>query len=349
MRIFRKLLFPTLLLLIVSLPIHAWQEKSSLEQILREEGIKPYKEPIHLQSKEWLIKEFGPGREYPINLSLATKNIVWQMREKILKGEEDPINGIIRTFWYTHIKSVFARADSLSEQTDQSDVLSKVLVHLVRERNIMRYKDMGFLDRNHGTQRIDNNWHVMLIGEKHGKCAVLDQIAKEIRCTVFTLGGQPSLLSMEFICDRYKEKNIDIRKSMYLIFVVDYDPSGWIIRDSVVRDLKFYGIKNIKPIDIVLPEILTPQELELAKIPLKESQQVQNEKWLAISGGINGELYGFESDSIPFERLRQKILEIATPYVGDPENIRRANTVKELASALRRVVEILTGLRTINQ
>ena len=344
MRTLRKLLLLTFLLSLTSFPVHARQDKASLPQILREEGIRPYKELIHLQSKEWLIKEFGPGSEYPINLSLVTRNIVWQMRERIRKGEEEPINGIIRTFWYTHIKPVFARTDSLGEGTDQSDVLSKVLVRLVRERNIMRYKDMGFLDRNHGTQQIDNNWHVMLIGEKHGKYAVLEQIANEIRCTVFTLGGQPSLLSMEFICDRYRERNIDIRKSMYLIFVADYDPSGWIIRDTVVRDLKFYGMKNIKPIDIILPEILTPEELELAKFPLPESQQVQNEKWLAISGGINGELYGFESDSVPFERLREKVTQAATPYVGNPEIIRRANTVKELAGALRRLVEIVTGL-----
>ena len=97
MRTLRKLLLLTFLLSLTSFPVHARQDKASLHQILREEGIKPYKELIHLQSKEWLIKEFGPGSEYPINLSLVTRNIVWQMRERIRKGEEEPINGIIRT------------------------------------------------------------------------------------------------------------------------------------------------------------------------------------------------------------------------------------------------------------
>jgi len=341
-----KINFSLFFVLFIVFPLHAKQPKSSLEEILRIEQIRSYKRPIHLQSKEWLNKEFGPGDPYPLNLTLVTKNIVWQARENIRKGKDDPIQGIIRTFWYTHIKPVFARSGSLNEDIDQSDVLNRVLVDLVRTRDIMRYKDLGFLNNNHGTVKIGRNWHVLIIGEKHGKFAVLDKIAKELNCTVLTLGGQPSLLSMEYLVDDYKTKGIDIRKSMYLIFVVDYDPSGWIIRDAVVKDLKFYGIKNIKQIDIVLPGILTAKELKLAKYPLKGEQKTINEKWLKRSGGINGTLYGFESDSVPFTRLRKNIIKAATPFVGDPEIIRRANAVKDLRKSLHRLVQIKIGIIT---
>jgi len=88
--------------------------EQSLEEKLRQEKIKSYDVPIHNQSREWLIREFGPGKKYPINLSLATRNIIWQSREQIKKGEVSPIRGIIRTFWYTHIKPVFARTGSLT-------------------------------------------------------------------------------------------------------------------------------------------------------------------------------------------------------------------------------------------
>lgn len=128
--------------------------------------------------------------------------------------------------------------------------------------------------------------------------------------------------------------------------MVDYDPAGWIIRDAVITDLKFYGIKNIKVIDVVLPGILTNKELELAKFPLPESQKTLNEQWLKESGGLNGKLYGFESDSVPYVRLKKKIIETATPYVGDPEIIRRGNAVKDLHSALHKVVQIKVGLTT---
>lgn len=340
-------LFKTLLgaiLLIFSLSIFAHAE--SLEGILRAEGIRSYEVPIHQQSKGWLIKEFGPGKVYPINLTLATKNIVWQTRERIRKGEIEPIQGIIRTFWYTHIKPVFARTDSLVDDKTQYRVLHQVLVDLIRERDIMRYKDMGFLNNNAGTVKIDKNWHVMLIGEKHGKYAVLEKIAHQLNCTVMTLGGQPSLLSMEYLVDDYKEKDIDIRKSMYLIFVVDYDPAGWIIRDSVIRDLKFYGMKNIKAIDIIAPDILRPKELKLAKFPLPKGREVINKNWMEKTGGINGQPYGFESDSVPFKRLRKKIIEAATPYVGDPEIIRRANAVNEISGSVTELIQIKLDLST---
>lgn len=318
----------------------------SKEEILRLEKIRSYDVPIHKQSKEWLIKEFGPGKAHPINLTLATKNIVWQTREQIRTGEIEPIQGIIRTFWYTHIKPVFARTGSLVNDKIQYRVLHRVLVDLVRERDIMRYKDMGFLNKNAGTVKIDKNWHVMLIGEKHGKYAVLEKIAQDLNCTVITLGGQPSLLSMEYLVDNYKAKGITIRKSMYLIFVVDYDPSGWIIRDSVILNLKFYGMKNIKSIDIIHPDLLDADELELAKFSLPSGKEVINKNWMKKTGGINGEPYGFESDSVPYDRLRKAIIKAATPYVGNPEVIRRANALEEIRESIKRLIEVKLNLST---
>ena len=349
MHILKRTKSPRILALLIAglllLPA-AFAGADTLEEILRAEKIRHYNVPIHEQSREWLVKEFGPGKAYPINLTLATKNIVWQTREKIRTGEIPHIQGIIRTFWYTHIKPVFARTGSLKDDKEQYRVLHEVLVDLVRERGIMRYKDMGFLNNNAGTVSIGRNWHVLLVGEKHGKYAVLDTIAKDINSTVLTLGGQPSLLSMEYLVDSYKDKGIDIRKSFYVIFIVDYDPSGWIIRDSVLRDLKFYGMKHIQPIDIILPEILTDKELDLAKFPLPEGKKKINQNWLEKTGGIRGAAYGFESDAIPFERLRENIIEAATPYVGDPEIIRRANTVYEVGRALNRVIQIKLDLVT---
>ena len=337
------------ILLIGLFPLHVLQAKEdlSLAQILKAEEIKTYDVPIHKQDAEWLIEEFGPGVKYPINLTKATKNIVWQTRQKIRKKEVDPVRGIIRTFWYTHIKPVFARTGSLDETKEQSDTLHIVLTDLVRNRQIMRYRDMGFTDHNAGMRLIGENWHVMVIGEKHGKFGPLSQIAQEVNATVLTLGGKPSLLSTEYFVDAYKVKGIDIRKSMYLIFVVDYDPSGWVVRDSIMRGFQFYGIKNIQAIDIITPEILTQAELELAIFPLPASEAEENEEWVARVGGIEdeeGNYYGFESDAVPFDRLRQTIIEEATPYIGDPEIIRRANAVKDLAKELNQLIQIQLGL-----
>ena len=133
---------------------------------------------------------------------------------------------------------------------------------------------------------------------------------------------------------------------MYLIFVVDYDPAGWIIRNSVIRDIDFYGIKNIKAIDIITPDILTPEQLKLARIPLSKGREAINTQWMERTGGIHDEPYGFESDSVPFERLRKEIIEAATAYVGNPEIIRRSNTIEELRKMLNWLIQIKIGLTT---
>jgi len=306
-----------LLLTLYTIPNANAQEKLTRKQrILMAEGIKTYDEPIHEQNKYWLKEQFGPGKVYPINLTKATKNIVWQVRENIRKKKQEPIEGIIRTFWYTHLKPVFARTDSLNPETQrQADVLNKVLVKLVRERNLMRYKDMGFTDQNEGNRELGKNLNVMIIGEKHGKYPSLRRIARELNCTVLTLGGQPSLLSMEYLVDEYKQRGFNLQRNIYALFIVDYDPAGWIIRESVLKDLRFYGMSNIKPIDIVRPSLYTRKELELVKYPLPTSKKVINEKWIKRTGGIRGQPYGFESDSIPFKKLKQLIVDAAKPHI----------------------------------
>lgn len=87
---------------------------------LRRLGIRHFDQKIHDQSKEWLIKYFSYGAdEYPVNVSRLMRNIVWQMREKILTKKKPPLKELIRTFWYMHIKPTLSRAGALSEKTDQ--------------------------------------------------------------------------------------------------------------------------------------------------------------------------------------------------------------------------------------
>lgn len=72
-----------------------------LKERLRKAGIRHYDVLIHDQPKEWLIKNFSKGaNEYPVNVKKLMKNIVWQIRERIIKGEKPPLNELIRTFWY---------------------------------------------------------------------------------------------------------------------------------------------------------------------------------------------------------------------------------------------------------
>ncbi len=309
---------------------------TKLERRLREEGIRTFDVPIHLQSQDWLIRHFGPGRKYPVNVSLLIKNVAWQVRSGIRRGSIPPLQGLIRNFWYSHIKPALNRANSLASQIDQYDQLTQMLTRMVLYRDLMRYKDMGFLDDNAGNKMIGPEGHVILFSEKHGHFPLIQNMGAELEVTLVSLGGQPSTLSAEYFVDDIKAHGFDVRKSFYIFCLVDYDPSGWIIRDAFLRDLYFFGIRHVKVFDLVTPDILTQEEIDLNKYRFPDSPEMRkkNRKWMARTNGVNGQFFGLEADSVPPERLYNHFNTLAAPLVGPSEPRRRANAMEDLAESL---------------
>ena len=339
----------------VSIAIQAWRpeleararQKAIPRDIrLRREGIYPFKEIIHLQPKEWLIKHFGPGREYPVNVNKLMKNIIYQQRTRIVEKEQPPIEGLLRSFWYVYIKPALARAASLSSDVDQYPQMIKMFVRVIQFCDLMRYKDMGFLDDNKNDRRIGINNHVILFAEKAGHFPLLERIAQDTEVTILSLGGQPSLLSAEYFVDEMKAQGIDIRKSFYTFSLVDYDTSGWIIKDAFLNDLGFFGLKHIQNKDLILPEIFTQEEIELNKFPLRSSPEMEakNKKWLKETGGINGELYGLEADAAPAERIEKLFTTQIKDLIESTEDIRKGRALLALSKAIEEY--ILARLQT---
>jgi hypothetical protein len=312
----------------------------SQQDKLRELGIREFKEPIHLQPKEWLLEHFGPGMKYPVNVNLLIRNIVWQARTWIKEKKIAPINGLVRNFWYSHIKVALFRSDSFNSNVDQYEQLTKQLSIMVRYNDLMRYKDMGFIDDNQNSQKLGINNYVILFAEKVGHFPLLERIASDTNVTIVSLGGQPSVLSAEYFVDRMKEGGIDVRKSFYLFSLVDYDTSGWIIKDAFVEDLAFYGLKYVAVEDLILPNIFSSEEIELYKYRLPESLQMKkkNRKWMARTGGINKQFYGIQADSAPPERLEGLFKEKVKELVGSTEPIRRAKAELELADSIDKFI-----------
>jgi hypothetical protein len=119
----------------------------NLKERLAKACIKSYSVLIHDQSREWLIKEFSAGSdEYQVNVSLLMRNLVWQIRERIQKGEKPPLRELIRTYWHMYVKPTLSRSDSLAEGTDQYKQLSEQLVYMARDLKVLKYSEIGFRD-----------------------------------------------------------------------------------------------------------------------------------------------------------------------------------------------------------
>ena len=322
---------------------------------LRKAGIRHYDELIHDQPKEWLIENFNQGAtDYPINVARLIRNIVWQTRERIIKGEKPPLKELLRTFWYMYIKPTLSRAGALAQETDQYAQLIDNIVFMVKEIEVMEYKNIGFRDDNQAHRRAGANANIILFSEKLGHQEFLSDIADKYNVSILALGGQPSVLNVEYFVDTLKEAKINLQRSFYLFSIVDYDPSGWIIRDAFMDNLKFYGIPNTRVIDLIHPDMLTPEEIKLARYRIKEPEEmrVKNKNWLKEVHKRDYKnqqyleetkkdkkiLYGLEAESISGKRLTEELEKEMVPLIGKSEDLLKIFELKKLDKAIKDLI-----------
>jgi hypothetical protein len=255
------------------------------------------KKPIHEQPNQWLIKHFNKrADEFPVNLRMMVRNIIWQQRNKILSGEKPPLNRNIRSFYYQYIKVPCSRLEIPSKSAYEA--LIDTLAYLVQDKKLMKYKDIGFADEGKESRHIGRNHHIILIAEKEGWSSFLKKMHKKYNITTIYLGGQPSQLEAEYFVDDMRSHNINLRQKFYLFPLVDYDPSGWIIKNAFLDDLKLNHINRFEVIDVIHPDNLDVDEIQLkAIIPPINNMETQNRNWMGATGGINGQLYSLEVEA----------------------------------------------------
>jgi hypothetical protein len=356
----------------------------SLGERLRKAGIRHYDDLIHDQPKEWLIKNFkaeGASPKYPINTARLMRNLVWQMKERVAAGEKE-FHELIRTYWYMYVKPTLARADSLSGETDQYKKLTENITDMVKVFLLMNYKDIGFRDENEANKKVGVYANVIPFSEKLGHFGYLTEVQKQYNVSVIALGGQPSVMNTEYFVDELKKARagqgladptallhggaghpvllslpagrINLKRSFYLFSIVDYDPSGWIIRDAFVNNLRHYKIKNTKVYDLINPDMLTPDEIMLARYPIRAGadMEAKNKKWLAdvsrqhyknqkyLVEEQNGKvkLYGLEAESIATARLTEKLKEVMVPVIGGNEEALKIYEMKNLNQAIKDLI-----------
>ncbi len=323
---------------------------------LRKLRIWHFDELIHDQPKEWLIKNFSQGAtDYPVNVALLFRNIIWQTRERIIKKEKPPFKELIRTFWYMYIKPTLSRVGALAHETDQYAQLVDSFVFMVKDWQLMEYKDIGFRDDKKANRKIGPIANIILFSEKTGHQDFLEEIYEQYQVSILALGGQPSVLNVEYFVDELKKQKVDIRRSFYLFSIVDYDPSGWIIRDAFIDDLHHYGLKNTQVIDLVHPDALEPEEVKLSRyrIPKTEGMVTKNQAWLKEvhkrdyknqkyleEETKRGEkiLYGLEAESVSAKRLSAALEVSMVPLIGKTEDVLKLIQLKKLNSAIKQLI-----------
>ena len=258
------------------------------------------------------------------------------MKERIASEEKPPFKELLRTYWYMYVKPTLARAGALADETDQYKQLSEHLAGLVRIYQVMQYKDIGFRDENEANRKVGLFANVIVFAEKVGHFAYLSELFEQYHVSVIALGGQPSVLNIEYFVDAIKAAKVNLRRSFYLFGIVDFDPSGWIIRDAFVNNLRHYGIKNIQTFELVHPDMLkTPEEVIQSRYPVKAGPEMteKNRRWyeevsarhyafmkyLVDESAGKRTLYGLESEAVSAERISLELERIMKPVIGGNE------------------------------
>lgn len=346
---------------------------ASLKDRLKKVGIRHFDELIHDQPKEWLIGRFAQGGgKYPVNVARLMRNLVWQMKERIEKKEKPPLKELVRTYWYMYVKPTLARAEALAEETDQYKQLVDNLAEMVKTYQLMDYKDIGFRDENEANRKVGTFANVIPFAEKLGHFDYLSDLYEQYHVSVIALGGQPSVMNSEYFVDDIKSSGTGIRqpfqlfsgdikasktnlrRSFYLFSIVDFDPSGWIIRDAFVNNLSHYGIKNTQVFELIHPDMLTPEEIMQSRYPIKAGKDMEeknrrwyeevskrhysNMKYLVEEKGKKLKLYGLEAEAVSTVRLSQKLKEIMEPIIGSDEGRLKIYEMNNLNQAVQELI-----------
>ena len=288
--------------------------KKNIQKLLLSEKIYYLEKDVRLMKRKEFLKKFATKKKRII-LSRLIKNIIWQAYTRIKDGSENPIDGNIRTFWYLWVKPVMSHIQSdYKPKTDPYHTMLSAFTKMVMDLRLFNYSDFGFTDENWENRRIGkNNPEIIVFSEKRGWFRFLREIHSEFDVSVLALGGTPSALTSEYTATHIKKvlsssKNPNQR--ILLIGIVDYDPSGYIISHSFQKQLSVFGLNHSDLITIVKPKHYTQEKIEMFKFQLPKRQKTKTKKWMIKTNGINGELYGLESESMPKSLIKKLISHI---------------------------------------
>lgn len=147
--------------------------------------------------------------------------------------------------------------------------------------------------------------HVVIVVEKDSLRGWAELLAFRYGASLLVTGGQASLIGSEHLAGDLLP--VLGGRPVVLVFLVDWDPPGWVIPQAQARQLEPYGVPVFAVRHLVRPERFTPEEIALFAHPLHPrgpSALGLQRRWLAETGGINGQALGLHADHFwPAERV----------------------------------------------
>ena len=322
-------------------------------EYLLEIGVRQVDTDIRFTPTEKLKEVFSTVDGDNIVVSDLVASFLWQQVNYIRQGKPSIVaNKNVRSLWYA-IGPVLGR---LGVYTDHYKTVCEQLSNMATN-HVLRYAE--FKLRENGIWNLGPyNPNIIVLNEKEADDAALKEVQDLTGVTYIATGGQPSTLTMEYFSAALKKRLAEFDKNapLIVIAIVDYDPHGWALRETAIKDMINFGLPEPEQvINLAVPKNYNQDMLPFLKNDLTKGKykvpKSMLRKWMKLTGGINGEPYGISINYLweDIEHVKRLIIEAGKPYftVQPPVPIR---AWEEAAKSMQRLhAEALFSIQTLRK
>lgn len=265
-----------------------------------------------------------------------------------------------RSFWYSVVKPTLDKLGKLTpdDETEEAltgwdKTLSKYLTELVKEGQLT-YKDIMIVDDSRRLNVPDEYMfspyrNIVVCCEKDTIYSVVSDISNALGCSCISTKGLNGFGAMETLMRRIKENSNNKVGELVFLIVSDYDPTGYDIANTVkeqasqMADTLKMDCRIISERIGIVPDQLTEDEVKNNQYTPKKKGI---ERWMKITGGIDGKEKGLELDALTPDRIRQIFTDNLRSYIDSREYYEHGKQIfliRKIREELDKYVDSIVG------
>lgn len=293
-------------------------EKIDYQEEFKRARVRQFDQDLRTMTAQQLKAEFAASSSGRILVKELCRNVVYQAYSWIQKGKAPAIDGNLRSLFYQWLKPVLSKLakEMRKVKTDPYGEMINELEYFVFDLKLFRYEDFGLLDERWENRFFSDGRHpnILVFAEKNGFVKFLQEVSRKFGVHAMALGGSPSHLSTEYLVSQLRKKFKSF-EPLVLFGITDYDPSGADIAASFREQLERQDVSVAELHQLVEPGLFLPDELDNFRFPVPAKYPGRIRRWLKEGGGLGGQAFGLEADSLPKDRLLGRLSAGLRPYL----------------------------------
>lgn len=272
------------------------------------------------------------------------RSLIMNEKEHYHSSEPRTLRGV----WYSCVKPVLDKLGLLEDDAMSDDgmkrwdaILSNYVCDLLRSGDLM-FSDLGIQDISRKKSNPRETFYsvsgnsfgykgslapypnILIATEKDTVYSIISKMATLLGLSCISCKGQNALGAMESIIkgmfprSSYAEPDFE---SVIILTLTDYDPAGYYIANALEKQaadiLKAIDREGF-PIEIqrigITPDQLDEEQVQQNKYSPKKANI---DKWMQMTGGIDGEEKGLELDALSNQQIREIFVEGLRDYIDE--------------------------------